>query len=480
MLVFLLACAPAEVVTIAGRSGAVEVHLVNPTTCSTCDPFDTVDTLRIDVVRDGAVIASDSFKYPDEEPVLPGLDEYGVVRIQLVGLAGGTVVSAGRSDEIAVDPEGTLSVPIVFLPVNRDIPLTAKMSSHRSNHVAFRLRNGSVMLAGGASTKRDAAFASTEIYDPTTGTFLAGPGELPSSVAEPRVVELPEGDRMFIGGYAIGVDGSTSASPAVSVYSEESATITATGFMENPRAGHCVSLFRSRQGMVFGGNTGTNQADFFRSDAVGAAFTFSGVPMQNLVQGNVTGCVALADGRTFVQGSDAASTGIWNYTEETAGQVDPGSAFEPINAGAPKARFLSGEIIVPLESGSAWIAGGADTSTGEVIGAGREFRPDAAAFSDAPGLARPAYAAHWTPWMENGLIAVGCAWQDVARTVPTGGVELIDPTGVETGVTIPLGKARNGCTLTTLNDGSILIVGGFTDGEKNSVDAALVIPWIED
>ncbi len=480
LLFWPLACSPPEVVTIAGRSGAVEVRLVNPTTCSTCDPFETVDTLRIDVLRHGAVVASDSFRYPEEDPVLPGLDEYGVVRIQLVGLSAGVVVSAGRSDEVSVDPEGTLSVPIVFLPVNRDVPVTAKMASHRSNHVALRLRNGTVLIAGGASVKRDAAFATTEVYDPASGTFSAGPGELPGKVAEPRVVVLPEGDTMFIGGYAIGADTSTSASTAVSVFSEEAGTITATGSLAQPRAGHCVSLFRSRQGIVFGGNTDTNQADFFRSDAVGAAFTFSGVPMQNLVQGNVTGCVALADGRTFVQGSDAASTGIWNYTEETAGQIDPGNAFEPINPGAPKARFVAGEIVVPLAEGSAWIAGGADTTTGEVLSVGREFRPDSAAFADAAGLARPAYGAKWTPWMDAGLIAVGCGWQDTARTIPTGGIELLDPLGVEVGVTIALDRGRNGCSITTLNDGSLLIAGGFTDGEKNSIDAALVIPWIED
>jgi hypothetical protein len=112
MLLLPVACKQPSVVTVGGASADVRVELVNPTSCDSCDPFEDVDTLRVEVWMadvDGVEqrVASDSFAYPDEEPVVSGIEGFGVARIALVGLSNGRVVSAGRTLPIALGSRWT-------------------------------------------------------------------------------------------------------------------------------------------------------------------------------------------------------------------------------------------------------------------------------------------------------------------------------------------------------------------------------------
>lgn len=468
------ACAPPDPVVIAGIHGAVEVTLVNPTTCSRCDPFEGVDSLRLDVIRDGETVATDSFSV-DEQPSLGDLSEYGVVRIALAGLADGVVVSAGRTPEVPVDPDGTVAVAMVFLPVNSALPLTASMGLPRSNHLAVPLADGTALLLGGANPDRDATFADAERYDPASGAFSPGEVSLPGKLADVTAARMADGRWLLVGGNSHGEGGATSPTSWSSLFDDEAMTVEPIGPLSAPRAAPCASMFADRQAMVFGGAGDRGEGDYLKASEDGQSWTYSGVPMRDFDGTHVTGCTALTDGTTFIQGTEAASTGTWRYTASSG--MDPGESFVPVaNEGGPAARFSRGPAIVPLDDATAWVLGGADAATGTVLAGGVRYLAGRKLFESAPGLAQPQAWAKVVPWIEPGWYVAGCGYGDAERTRPALGIELVSPEE-EGGLSVRADRERLGCALSVLPDGSVLLSGGYASGGADSVDAALVVPW---
>lgn len=90
----------------------------------------------------------------------------------------------------------------LFDPTTDKFTLTGSMSVSRTNHMAVRLNDGRVLVAGGSGTN------SSEIYDPTTGTFSsAGNTVLARSAAGGALMK--DGRVVMAGGNVKGVLDST-------------------------------------------------------------------------------------------------------------------------------------------------------------------------------------------------------------------------------------------------------------------------------
>jgi hypothetical protein len=472
LLLPLAACKEPILQVIPGVTSAVEVVVQNPTECPTCDAFEGIDTLRVDVLRGEDVIATDSFAWPGDEVVLPDLTDFGVVRVALVGLFEGRVMSAGRTRELVVPADETVSVPLVFLPANRANPLAAPMITPRSRHNTIVRRDGTVLLMGGLDRAQTRAINGVELYDPASGTFAEW-GTLPTaSVADQVAAPLPEGATILVGGLA--VVGETQVNVEVTtIFDDAVGTFTAAGALNEGRSGHCVAMFRERQGLVLGG--GGDAADYLRPDESGT-WSFSSLPMRDFDASLVTGCAPLSDETVYVQGSDPTNTGVWAGGADGA---DPGEAFTSVaGGGAGDVRFVSGAAMVPTADGAVYVIGGADVTTGEVFADGRLFSAGSGRFSPITGFRRPRYDTDLVPWIEEGWYAAGCSWADATHTEEEPSVELVSPTLDEGSPLFSLDRVRPGCALTVLGDGSLLVTGG---GEPNATgdDAALIVPWVE-
>jgi galactose oxidase-like protein/Kelch motif protein len=94
----------------------------------------------------------------------------------------------------------------LFDPSKGTFVSTASMQSHRVGHSATLLPNGKVLIAGGLAGRKSEGgpgiVATTEIYDPATGRFSAGP-----SMSMPRTghaaVLLPSGKVLLAGGAGV-------------------------------------------------------------------------------------------------------------------------------------------------------------------------------------------------------------------------------------------------------------------------------------
>ena len=467
-------CKDTVVTTIPGEDAAISLHLINPTVCETCDPFLGVDTIQLDVVQDGELVASERFAWPDADLSLPDLDGFGVVTIQMRGERAGEVISFGQTPEIAVGPGSAIETTLQFLPANRALPLAESMVQSRRRHMSVSTRAGRALLMGGFGDGPGAALASVEAYDPTTGTFAEAEVSLPLGLADATVnTGLRDGVVLIIGGVASVIDGVDQPSAEAILYWEEHDTLESIEPMSTARAGHCVSTFLNDRGLVLGGHTGTSLGDFVRWDTGASAWVFGDVPFTDLDETRVTGCATLADHRTFVQGASVESTGIWAFTAAGGDESPMEAAFlptPPADAGEG-AAFVIGAAIVPLSSGDAWVGGGVDPRTGTLASAAREFRADTQRFDPADAQAVPRVWGRIIALDDVGTVAWGCGWRDTSRSAAVSSLEVFN---VEFGTSIavvPFVETRSGCEITRLPDGAILVTGG------GSATAEIVVPF---
>ncbi|MSQ03015.1 MAG: hypothetical protein EXR71_14195 [Myxococcales bacterium] len=475
LLLFVLACKEPITEVITAEDGSVTLTLVNPTSCGSCDPFEGVEQLRIDVVVDGVVVDAATFTWPSETLTLPALDGFGVVQVQLRGLAAGAVVSFGQTPALVVGPGLAVALPVTFLPINRALPLTQAMAAGRHRHGSIARRDGRVMLFGGL-TRNGEPTDSVEHYDPTDGSFTLDDVVLPAALADTRVAEVPvTGERFLFGGVGAVASGVDVASTALIEFVEELGTIESIGPLGAARTDHCVSVFGDTQVIAFGGHeAASSTGEFLRYDGAEDRWHLSSLALTDFDDRKVSGCIPLADGRTFVQGSGIASTGIWAFTTETVGTLDPGAAFLPTPPEDPGAgaAFVVGPSMVALADGDAWVGGGIDPRTGLSAPSAREFR--AATMRFDPADAQPD-TRNWGVLRrvdDRGTVVWGCGWRDLAREQGASSIEVFNVETGSVGGRIELSEARSGCDVAVLPDGAVLVTGGGA-----GPSAEIVVPY---
>ncbi len=475
LLLAALGCKEPVVTTIRGDDGALTLRLVNPTSCSVCDPFAGVDTLQLDVVQNGAVLATQRFAWPDAELTLPDLEGFGVVRVRLRGESGGEVVSFGQTPEIVLGPGETRESTLQFLPANLALPLTQPMVEGRRRHMGVSLRDGRALLVGGFGGPQGTALRSAEVYDPEEGSFTASELALPVGLADAAVATtLREGAVLFAGGAAAVEGGADIPSAEAVIFHEEEGTMAAIEPLGAARVGHCLSRVQDEKVLVLGGHTGTSSGDFVRWDTTVSDWVVGDVPFTDLDEPLVGGCAALVDHRTFVQGTTPESTGLWTFTAGGGADEPPmETAFLATTAADPGegAAFVLGPSIVPLASGDAWVGGGIDPRTGALADSAREFRADTLRFDPADAQALPRVWGATRLLDTTGTVAWGCGWRDVARASEISSLDLFNVESGASIATVEFGEARSGCELTVLPDGAILVSGG------GSATAEIVVPY---
>ena len=121
-------------------------------------------------------------------------------RPRAMTLPDGRILVAGTSQVPYGNPRGALSSE-VFDPETGAWTLTSPMTEPRTNHSLTLLTDGTVLAAGGNDPRETmhVPLASTEIFDPATDTWTAGP-DLAHARSEHTANLMPDGSVLFIGG----------------------------------------------------------------------------------------------------------------------------------------------------------------------------------------------------------------------------------------------------------------------------------------
>jgi hypothetical protein len=279
---------------------------------------------------------------------------------------------------------------------------TGSLHTARASHTATLLPNGSVLAAGGTGDN-GGALASSELYNPGSGTWTVT-GSMNVARVSAQAVLLTNGTVLTMGG-CINNDclGSTTAS--AELYNPANGTWTSTGSMVKSRAEFVAALLPNGKVLVAGGCTAYN----------------------------ANGCTAVTAAAEVYN----PATGKWSST------------------GAMRAARMSMTATL-LPNGNVLVAGG-QTAANDALGSAELYNPTAKTFSLTGRLITPR-SGHTANLLSNGLVLM--AGGENVNGVSISKAELYKPASgifVATG-NMPSTRQEHAAVL--LSNGNVLVSGG--------------------
>lgn len=315
-------------------------------------------------------------------------------------------------------PGDILASTEIYDPATGTFTAGADANDGRMRPTTISLADGRVLVTGGrGGTDGGTIFDTVEIYDPVTGTFSDG-----GTVLTPRyvgiVARLDDGKILMTGGFNF-TDGTLGNSE---IYDPATQTSVATGSLVHPRDtyGHALKLPDGRVMIVGGYNDDGPLATVEIYDPATGLFSLTG----DLPDARGDHCaVLLADGRVLVFGGFGSD---WNYATE-AHVWDPASGTFHVagTLNRPRANAMG----TLLADGRVLVTGGSITG-GEVL-----------------------------------YESTSEIWDPATETFTEAGQMMV---------------ARSGGRAERLADGRVLFMGGwFGDGQEPTGEAELFVPTSE-
>lgn len=165
-------------------------------------------------------------------------------------LASGKVLIAGGSGMDVTGP-GLASAEL-YDPASGTFTPTGNMTDARFMHTATLLKNGKVLIVGGAVSNTAAPLATVELYDPSTGAFTMT-GSLQTAREQHTATLLADGRVLIAGGEISSGSGNLQATASAEIYDPSTGSFSATGSMSAARSFHTATLLPAGTVLVAGG-----------------------------------------------------------------------------------------------------------------------------------------------------------------------------------------------------------------------------------
>jgi uncharacterized delta-60 repeat protein len=350
----------------------------------------------------------------------------GYYALRAVDLFGATVSPSAHVSFFGADSPATWTA-------------TGPLKKARSAHTATLLRDGRVLVAGGASSTEYPT--DVELYDPATGTWTQASNSMATARSYHTATLLTDGTVLVAGG----AFGTYTAS--AEVYDSATGTWVPTGnSMSSGRAYHTATLLTNGKVLVAGGY---DDSSFYLSSAnlydPATGLWTPTEPLATARYGHIA--VRLSDGRVLVAGGygNAGSLSSAELFDPATGTWTP---VDSMNA----ARQLPSATLLP--SGNVLVAGG--YGNGLALASAELFNPSTGKWTTTHAMAIPSYF-HTATSLPDGRVMVAGGWNtnEIAR------VELFDPwTGTWTTASNSMAGARQVHTATLLPNGRVLVAGG--------------------
>ena len=375
----------------------------------------------------------------------------------LVSLAALSCVAACDNRQSPTAPAATPRLSLATVGFSS----TGDMVAARSDHIAVRLLDGRILVAGGRSDGRT-GLATAELYDPNSGTWQAT-GSMTAGRFAHTAVLLADGRVLVVGGVPFSFScADPPLSTSAELYNPATGTWTRTGNLAFGRTSAVsVVLADGRVLVTGGGRCGVirNQAEIF--DPATGTWTTTG-SMSTVRRSPAA--VRLGDGRVLVAGG----TGAFPFASLATAEIyDPSSGTWTATGSMHDPRVWTSDdasgtnFLMPLADGRILTAGGLNRCSES--GCDLAFLTSAEVFDPASG--------GWTP---TGAMATGryrhqMAVLSTGQVFAAGGrnggavlnsAELYDPTTGTFTSGGSLATARQDYPATPLGDGRVLLSGG--------------------
>jgi Fibronectin type III domain/Kelch motif len=350
------------------------------------------------------------------------------------------------------------------------------LATARSEAVAGVLPSGKVIVAGGDGGTTGSPLASSEIFDPATGTWSPGPSMSAARFGAVGVT-LPNGNLLVAGGSSNGTDDGVATaevySPATNTFTPVANTMSAGRFFPG------AALLSNGDVLIVGGDdaAGTTVASADIYDPATNMFLTGAVAPRSMTTPRVLPMAArLSGGNVLVAGGDT----IGNAPVASAEVYNPTA-----NTWTPAATAMSspraGGGVVALAGGGALVAGGQSQTTPSAASTASTDIYNAFTNSFIPGppmLASRALFGMVTLPGGNVLVAGGAQQAAGSPASFTADSEVYNPTTNAWSSTGPLLSALGEFTTTVLQSGQVLEAGGAngTTATSQTTQASVYTP----
>jgi hypothetical protein len=261
-------------------------------------------------------------------------------------LANGQVLLAGgcSADSCELDARGATTE--LFDPATRSFRAGPRLSVPRVGHAAARLRDGRVLVAGGWT--QSGLTATAELYDPQTDRVVPA-ARLRSPRGGITATVLRDGRVLLVGGRV----GSRSTR-AAELFDPRSGRFAATGSMSAARSAHVAVRLRDGRVLVVGGSDGSRvlaSTELYEP----RSGRFRPGPRLRLAR-HKHAAVTLRDGTVLVVGGSSMADYQGRYTSAELVDVRRGRS-RPVGPLSHR-RFKFPDSVVLLGDGSVLVAGG--------------------------------------------------------------------------------------------------------------------------
>jgi hypothetical protein len=260
---------------------------------------------------------------------------------------GKVLIAGGLAGRVSEGGPGIVATTEIFDPVTGRFTAGPSMSKSRSGHAAVLLQNGKLLVAGGEESDGH-DLASAEIYDPGTNQWSATGSMLTPRIARSAVV-LKDGRVLVTGGG----DGQSLAE----IYDPTRGVWRATGSMTAPRIKHAATLLPDGRVLITGGSPDSQWHPVRTAEVFDPRTNkFTAISEMELARFKIPDATArLKDGRTLIAGG-ASEVEIYDNASGKffrAGSLD-------------EAHFFASTTL--LKDGRALITGGYTASRGRPNG----------------------------------------------------------------------------------------------------------------
>jgi N-acetylneuraminic acid mutarotase len=327
-------------------------------------------------------------------------------------LPSGKVLAAGGAIKSVCCP--TVPSAELYDPATGSWTGTASMAAAREQYTATLLPNGKVLVVGGASSTlvggRDQRLASAELYDPASGTWTAT-GSLANARFLHTATLLPNGNVLVAGG-AIGANNNVVALASAELYDPANGTWTATGSMATARTFYTATLLGNGKVLVTGG---TDKAYVGQSNTT----YFASAELYDPVTGIWTATGLLNDARaghtaTLLNNGKVLVTGGYNGAYLASAEL-----YDPDTGSWTPTGLLSlareGHTATLLNDGKVFVAGGFD-GNGAYPGVfqtnAQLYDPASGSWADTFGTLNQGRADHTATRLLNGKVLIASGLKD--------------------------------------------------------------------
>jgi len=336
------------------------------------------------------------------------------------------------------------------------------MTTNRSSHTATLLPNGKVLVAGG--TFQSGFFPTTlgtaELFDPVAGTWTPT-GSLNVPRSGQTATLLASGKVLVTGGSVYDTNTFTTTNiPSAEVYDPSTGVWSQVNPMSTPRGAHTATLVRNGKVLVAGG--------YATNNTLASAELFDPATGNWTAAGTIPGArgshsaVLLPNGKVLVAG------GANGDSVATAALYDPvGNSWAAANPMSFKRQSFMMNL---LPNGKVMVSGGWFQTA--VYPNTEIFDPSTGQWTASASMNIKRFNATSTVLANGRVLVVSGADESGFDTVTVGSTEVFDSTADSFSSTSPMFTPRNGHTATLLATGKVLIAGGYVNSGNNSTNSA--------